>query len=429
MEILIIALLILLNGVFSMSEIALVSSRKFKLEAAAKKGSKNAQRALNLSNNPNTFLSTVQIGITLIGILTGIYSGDKITDDLKLMVDNIEQLRPYSDTIAVGMVVIIITYFSIVFGELIPKRIGLIFPETIASLVSGPMKVISIITKPFIWLLGITNDFFFRIFGIKTQMDGIVSEEEIKSIVQESAEKGEILEIEQEIVRRVFALGDRKVRELMTHRSEIVWLDVDDTFENIKRRTENEIHSVYPVANKELDKLEGLVHIKDLFLKDMVSSDFSLKNHLRKPLYISENSPAYKLFEEFKKSQVHHAIVLDEYGSIEGLISFNDILDSLVGDYVDTNDSEYKIVKRDENSWLADGQYSFHEFTNYFKLENTDERDFNTLGGLILDKLNHIPVEGEKIVWREFEMEVVDMDERRIDKILISKLPEDDYLI
>jgi len=407
-----------------MSEIALVSSRKFKLEAAAKKGSKNALRALNLSANPNTFLSTVQIGITLIGILTGIYSGDKITDDLKLQVENIALLRPYSDNIAVGMVVIIITYFSIVFGELIPKRIGLIFPETIASLVAGPMKVISIITKPFVWLLGITNDFFFKIFGIKTQMEGIVSEDEIKSIVQESAEKGEILKIEQEIVRRVFALGDRKVRELMTHRSEIVWFDLNDTFENIKKKSENETHSVYLVADKELDKVEGIVYIKDLFLEDMASSDFTLKNHLKKPLYINENSPAYKLFEEFKKSQLHHAIVLNEYGSIEGLIAFNDILDFLVGDYQDNKESDYKIVKRDENSWLVDGQYSFHEFANYFELENTDDQDFNTLSGLILDKLNHIPVEGEKIVWRDFQIEVVDMDERRIDKILISKLPD-----
>ena len=422
MEILIIALLILLNGVFSMSEIALVSSRKFKLEAAAKKGSKSAERALNLSNNPNTFLSTVQIGITLIGILTGIYSGDKITNDLKVFVENIAVLRPYSNTIAVGMVVIIVTFFSIVFGELIPKRIGLIFPEAIASFVAGPMKVISTITKPFIWILGATNDFFFQVFGIKSQGPAIVSEEEIKSIVQESAERGEILDIEQEIVRRVFALGDRKVRELMTHRSEIVWLDINDTFEEIKRKTKNGIHSVYPVANKELDKLEGLLHIKDFFLEDISRPEFTLKEYLRKPLFIAENSSAYKLFEEFKKSQVHHAVVLDEYGSIEGIISFNDILDSLVGDYIDDDDDEYKIIKRDENSWLADGQFSFHEFTNYFRLEDIDETDFNTLGGLILEELGHIPAEGEKIVWRDFEMEVVDMDERRIDKILISRL-------
>ena len=421
MEILIIAFLILLNGIFSMSEIALVSSRRFKLEAAVKKGNKGAQRALKLAGNPNTFLSTVQIGITLIGILTGLYSGDKITDDLRAFVERIDMLKPYSESLAVGLVVIIITYFSIVFGELIPKRIGLIFPETIAALVAGPMKVISTVTKPFIWVLGITNDLFFKIFGIKTQLDGIVSEEEIKSIVQESAEKGEILDIEQDIVKRVFALGDRRVRELMTHRSDLIWFDINDDFEKIKEKADKEKHSAYPVADKELDKLVGMVHIKDLFLNDISAATFHLRDYVKKPLYIHENSPAYKVLEEFKKSPLHYAIVLDEYGSIEGLISFNDILDALVGDYSENDEDEYRIIQRDEHSWLADGQYSFHEFLAFFHLEEVDVSEFNTLGGLILYELNHIPQEGEKINWRGFEMEVVDMDERRIDKILITR--------
>lgn len=421
MEILIIALLILLNGVFSMSEIALVSSRKFKLEAAAKKGSKNAQRALNLSSNPNTFLSTVQIGITLIGILTGIYSGDKITTDLKSLVENVNILQPYSDTIAVALVVIIITYFSIVFGELIPKRIGLIFPETIASLVSGPMKIVSIITKPFIWILGITNDLFFKIFGIKTQLDGIISEDEIKAIVKESAEKGEILNIEQDIVKRVFALGDRKVRELMTHRSDLIWFDIDDDIDIIKNKVEQEPHSVYVVANKTIDQLEGIVYVKDLFVNS-INEDFNLKSYLKKPLYIHENNSAYIILEEFKKSNLHYAIVLDEYGSIEGMISMNDILDSLIGDYdSDTNVNQFKIIKRDDETWLVDGQYSFHEFISYFKLSNIERHgDFTTIGGLVLHELNHIPIEGEKIHWNGLILEILDMDKRRIDKILVS---------
>lgn len=410
-----------------MSEIALVSSRKFKLEASAKKGSKNARRALALQSNPNTFLSTVQIGITLIGILTGIYSGDKITGHLKSLVDQVSVLQPYSDNIAVALVVIIITFFSIVFGELIPKRIGLIFPEAIASLVSGPMKLISIVTKPFIWLLSITNDLFFKIFGIKTQLDGIVSEEEIKAIVKDSAEKGEILNIEQDLVKRVFALGDRKVRELMTHRSDLVWFEINDALAKIKSKASDETHSTYLVSNKELDRLEGIIHIKDLFVKDLDEADFNLKNYIKKPLYVHENSAAYKVLEEFKKSRTQLAVVLDEYGSIEGVITINDILDALVGDFnTDGDENELKITQRNDHSWLIDGQFPFHEFLAYFNIEEDDEEEagFTTVGGLILHELNHIPVEGEKIIWQNFELEVLDMDERRIDKILITSNPD-----
>ncbi len=422
MEILIIALLILLNGVFSMSEIALVSARKFKLEAAAKKGSKNAQRALNLSSNPNTFLSTVQIGITLIGILTGIYSGDKITDDLVLLVEKVDYLQPYADTIAVALIVIVITYFSIVFGELIPKRIGLIFPETIASMVSGPMKVISIITKPFIWLLGVTNDLFFKVFGIKTQLDGIISEDEIKAIVKESAEKGEILNIEQDIVKRVFALGDRKVRELMIHRSDIVWFNVGDDLSIIKSKAELEPHAVYLVSDNTIESLKGIVYIKDLFFNANRLEDFSLKSYIKKPLYVHENSSVYKLLEEFKITNIHYAIVLNEYGSIEGMVAMNDILDALIGDYAsERNLNQFNILKRDDNSWLVDGQYSFHEFMIYFDLTNIEESaNFTTIGGLLLHHLNHIPSGGEKIYWNGLKLEVLDMDKTRIDKILVT---------
>src|SRR5215204_4434913 len=250
MEILIIVFLILLNGIFSMSEIALVSARKFKLESAAIKGNKNAKKALELSGNPNTFLSTVQIGITLIGILTGIYSGEKITEDVKSTIVTIPFLTEYAHSVSVALVLIVLTFFSIVFGELIPKRIGLMFPESIAMLVARPMTLVSKITKPFIWLLTKTNDLFLSIFGLKNRKEGIVSEEEIKAMVQESAEGGGIQEIEQDIVHRVFALGDRKVSELMTHRSDLVYFDINDNLDTIKKKAESEAHSVYPVVDK-----------------------------------------------------------------------------------------------------------------------------------------------------------------------------------
>ncbi|MDB5277353.1 MAG: HlyC/CorC family transporter [Ferruginibacter sp.] len=421
MEILIIFFLIILNGIFSMSEIALVSSRKFKLEAAAKRGNKNAKKALELAGNPNTFLSTVQIGITLIGILTGIYSGEQITEDVKSIIIKVSFLTEYAHSVSVVIVLIILTFFSIVFGELIPKRIGLMFPETIAMLVARPMTYISIITKPFIWLLTKTNDLFLSIFGLKGKKDGIVSEEEIKAIVQESAEGGEIREIEQDIVHRVFALGDRKVSELMTHRSDLVYFDITDDLATIKQRAEMEPHSIYPVVNKSLDKTLGIVSVKDIFPKNFKDAAFNLQQFLKQPAMVHGNTPAYKILEQFRESKLHYAFVIDEYGIVEGLVSMDDILDALVGDATEYNQDEYGIVQRDENSWLADGQYPFFEFLNYFDLaEEKIKGDYNTIGGLILAELNHIPAAGEKVKWYKFNFEIMDMDGQRIDKILVS---------
>lgn len=421
MELLIIFFLILLNGIFSMSEVALISSRKFKLENAARRGNKNAKKALELAGNPNTFLSTVQIGITLIGILTGIYSGEQITEDVKSSIVKVPFLAEYAHSVSVTIVLIVLTFFSIVFGELIPKRIGLMFPETIAMLVARPMTLISIITKPFIWLLTKTNNLFLGIFGLKNRKDGIVSEEEIKAMVQESADSGEIQEIEQDIVHRVFALGDRKVSELMTHRSDLVYFDIKDDLDMIKQRAQIEPHSVYPVVQNSFDKTLGIVSVKDIFPKNFRSTEFSLQHFLKQPIMVHGNTPAYKVLEKFRESKLHYAFVVDEYGVVEGLVSMDDILDALLGDATEYNQQEYKIIRRDDQSWLADGQYPFFEFLNYFDLPNGDVKgDYNTLGGLILHELNHIPSPGEKVKWDKFEFEVMDMDGLRIDKVLVS---------
>jgi putative hemolysin len=423
MEILIIFFLILLNGVFSMSEIALVSSRKFKLESAARKGNGNARKALALANNPNTFLSTVQIGITLIGILTGIFSGEKIQENLKASIEKIDLIHSYSQSISVAVIVIVITFFSIVFGELIPKRIGLMFPETIAALVARPMTIISIITKPFIWLLTITNDLFLSIFGLKNQKEGAVSEEEIKAMVKESTESGEIQKIENDIVHRVFALGDRKVGALMTHRGDLVCFNITDDLNTIKQRAQIELHSVYPVYRKTTDKLIGIVSVKDIFPKEFKNNEFSLATFLKQPLMVSENTPAYKVLESFRENKIHYAFVMDEYGSVQGMVSMDDILDALIGDVTEYNQQEYQIVQRDEKSWLVDGAYSFFEFLNYFNIHDTEieEGDYNTVAGLILDKLGYMPHAGETISWKNFELEVVDMDGPRVDKVLVIK--------
>lgn len=420
MEILIIVFLILLNGIFSMSEIALVSSRKFKLEGQARKGSTGAKKALALADNPNTFLSTVQIGITLIGILTGIYSGEKITDDLEAVINRIPALQTYAPSIAVGLVVIILTYFSIVFGELLPKRIGLAFPEKVASFVAAPMELISKITKPFIWLLAKTNDMVLGALGIK-EKGHVVTEEEITSMIHESKMTGEIQDIEHDIVKRVFVLGDRKVRDLMTHRLDLTWLDIHDNLFEIRSKVGDQLHSVYPVARKNLDNILGVVNLKQLFVNDPNNSTFKLEDYLKKPVYVHEHLPAYSLLEQLKQHSVHSAIVVDEYGAIEGMVTMYDVLDALVGDQVPQHPEAEQLIQRDENSWLVDGQYSYYDLLTYFGIEDVEEENFTTLAGLILSLLNHIPVAGEKVEWHDFELEVVDMDDRKIDKVLITR--------
>ena len=421
MEILIIALLILLNGIFSMSEIALVSSRKFKLEAAAKKGSSKARKALEMSNNPNTFLSTVQIGITLIGILTGIFSGEKITDDLNNFIKGFSSLEPYSHSISVALVVLILTYFSIVFGELVPKRIGLAFPEKIASMVALPMELISRVASPFVWLLGRTNDTILRLLGIKGNRDHAVTEEEITSILHESTISGEIQEIEHDIVKRVFVLGDRKVRDLMTHRTDLTWFDIEDDLVAIREKVKGQMHSVYSVSKKSRDNLAGVVNLKELLLNYPGESSFKLAEHIKKPVYVHEHLPVYVLLEQLKQNSVHSAIVVDEYGALEGMITLYDVLDALVGEPVSHGESQ-QIIQRDENSWLVDGQYLYYDLLSYFQIEEEEEESFVTLAGLILDQLNHIPVAGEKLRWRDLELEIVDMDDHKIDKVLITRV-------
>lgn len=424
MEIVIIFLLILLNGIFSMSEIALISARKNRLETAAKKGNTSAKTALDLANSPNKFLSTVQIGITLIGILTGIYSGDKITTDVEAFFATYSITYPYAHSLAVGVVVVILTFFSLVFGELLPKRIGLNYPETIAKSVAVPMKVMSIVTAPFIWLLTTSTDFILKIFKIKPTADGKVTEEEIKAIIKEGTEVGEVQEIEQDIVERVFHIGDRKVNSLMTHRKSIVYLALDESYEELKAKILDELHSVYPVCNENLDEVIGVVLLKDLFA-NIEKGDFDLQKIMIEPVYFIEHTSAYKALENFKKSKIHYALVTDEYGVFQGIITLNDILEALVGDAADFSDEEYQLLSREDGTWLVDGQYSLHDFMTYFDLDDMlNDYEVTTVSGLIITELGSIPKQGEKLIWNKLEFEVMDMDGVKIDKILIKAITE-----
>lgn len=404
-----------------MSEIAMVSSRKSRLETAAKRGSNTAKKALELSRNPGKFLSTVQIGITLIGILTGIYSGEKIEDDLIVFLNQFEWLSRYSETLAVTVIVVTLTFFSLVLGELVPKRIGLTMPETISKFLSFPMYWISIVAAPFIWLLTFTSDLVIKLFRIKPSAENKVTEEEIKAIVQEGKESGAIEEIEQDIVERVFSLGDRKISSLMTHRNDTIVLKTEFNSEAIHKKVNNEIHSIYPVVNNKMEVI-GIVLLKDLF-KHINEPTFKIATHIKKPQYISENLSAYEALKLFKTSKTHQAIVIDKHGQMQGLVTMNDLLEALVGDVSEFYETEFAFVQRADGSWIIDGQYPLSEFLRKFDLDDlAEDYPFNTISGLILHQIKKIPATGDTLQWRNFEIEILDMDGARIDKVLLTVL-------
>ena len=405
-----------------MSEIALISARKNRLETAAKKGNKSAKTALDLANSPNKFLSTVQIGITLIGILTGIYSGDKITANVENFVKEFEILIPYAHTLAVGIVVVILTFFSLVLGELLPKRIGLNHPESIAKAVALPMKIVSIVTAPFIWLLTHSTEFLLNILKIKPTADGKVTEEEIKAIIKEGTEGGEVQEIEQDIVERVFHIGDRKINSLMTHRKSVVFLPLHSDKDKVKEFMLKELHSIYPVYGDNYDDIVGVVNLKNIFAH-FENENFNLADIMTEAPFMMEQTTAYIALENFKKTGIHYAFVSDEYGVFQGVITLNDILEALVGDASDFYKDDFQLVEREDGTWLVDGHYSLHDFLTYFELDELiNDYEVTTVSGLIMTELSHIPKQGEKLVWQKFELEVIDMDGVKIDKVMVKAL-------
>jgi putative hemolysin len=415
----ILLILILINGLFSMSEIALVSARKARLEAQAAKGDAEAKRALALANHPETFLSTVQIGITLIGVLTGIYSGDSFKEPLQAWLEKFEFLKPYSSSVATTLIVVVLTYLSLVLGELVPKRIGLSNPEKIAKKVAGPMRVVAWVTFPFTWSLSITANFIIRLFNVKTS-DNQVTEEEIKAIISEGTEHGAIEEAEQDIIERVFHLSDRNITSLMTHRSDITWIDGNKTVGSIKAELEDVLHSIYPVCEEDVDHIKGVVSIKDLFAADASATVFSI---MSKAMYVPENITAYQVLEKFKETKMHECFIVDEYGSVKGLMTLNDILEAIVGDIPQEEDDPYEITERADGSFLIDAQIPFYTFlTRFNKTEwmMEGDQDFDTLAGFIIHQLEKIPVTGDTLKWKIFTFEIVDMDNHRIDKILVT---------
>lgn len=407
-----------------MSEIATVSARKSKLDAAAKRGDKSAKLVVETLNSPNKFLSTVQIGITLIGILTGIFSGEKMTTDIENFFKSYESISRYAHFMAVTSVVVIITFFSLVLGELVPKRIGLTNPEGIAKTMARPMLIISKVTAPFVWLLTITSDLLIKLLRIKPSSDGKITEEEIKAIIQEGTEVGEVQEIEQDIVERVFHLGDRNVSSLMTHRNDVIFLEVGHTADEVRKFVEQEMHSVYPVFTDDREQILGVVLLKDLF-KHINDVSFNLKTLLHKPHFLLETISAYEALVQFKDTKTHYGIITDEYGQTQGIVTLNDLLQALVGDFNDFYAEEFEFMQREDGTWLIDGQYPISEFFMKFGLEdNSGDLSFTTIGGLVMNEIRSVPSTGQKITWLNFEFEVVDMDGARIDKLIIREIED-----
>ena len=390
-----------------MSEIALISARKSRLTSQADKGDKRAQHALKLANEPNEFLSTVQIGITLIGILTGIFSGEKITIDVQNFFASFSIFAPYAKSIGTSVVVIILTFFSLVLGELIPKRIGLNAPESIAKSVAPTMLIISKICTPFIWLLTYSTEMVLNILNIRPTADGKVTEEEIRAIIKEGAEGGALQDIEQDIVERVFHVGDRKINSLMTHRKWIKYIKLTDTAEEIKAKVKSNLHSHYPVVKNNLDDIIGVVSLKKIF-ENIEKENFEVQNIVKEAKILTEHTTSYKALENFKKSKVYYALIYDEFGVFQGMITMNDILEALVGDADEFVGEDYKLVQQDDLSWLVDGHYNLHDFLYHFDLEqHVKDYEVTTVSGLLMEELLSIPTLGDKLIWNKLEFEVV----------------------
>lgn len=425
MEIIIIIILILVNGFLSMSEMAVVSARKSKLETDAKKGSKSAKAALELADNPDNFLSTLQIGITLIGILTGLFSGEAFAADLSIYVAKISFLSPYAYLISKALIVILVTYLTLVIGELVPKRLGMAKAESIAKFIAKPMMFLSKLAYPLVWILAKSSALISNILGLNKTKDSPVTEEEIKAMMKESLNDGELDEAEHDIVERVFDLGDRKISSIMTHRSELVTLDINDTKETLISKIEGNLYNTYPVVSGKLDNIVGFVNLKALFVA-VQKDDFSLKNIVTKAFYLPENMNLNKALEFFKKERIKSALIIDEFGCVVGIVSLKDIMEAIVGEMLE-EDELADIIEREDGTFIVDGRYSFYDFLAYFDKEYMfdDDINFNTISGLIIDILEEIPQEGQKVRWHDFTFEIMDMDAARIDKVLVHKVKED----
>ncbi|MCE1253753.1 MAG: hemolysin family protein [Anaerolineae bacterium] len=423
-EIFIILALIAVNGLFSLSEMAIVSAKKSRLQQRAEDGDAGAVSALALAENPNRFLSTVQVGITLIGILSGAFGGATIAEKISASLTQVPVLAPYSDSLSVGIVVVIITFLSIVIGELVPKRIALNNAEKIAVVVSPLMSGISFIATPLVALFSATTNLVLRLMGIQPSTEPDVTEDDLKSMLEEGTLAGVFEESEHDMVERIFRLGDRSVSMLMTPRTEIVFIDVDDSFEEIAETISTYSFSRFPVISETSDNVIGIIRARDFLLQQGYPAFGDLRSILLQPIFVPESAMSLTVLERFKSTGIEMAIVVDEYGGVLGLVTLTDVLEAIVGDVATPHgviDSE--AVQREDGSWLFDGLIQVDELKEYLdvkELPDEGDRNYETLSGLIMSQLGRVPIVGDYFAWDRFKFEVVDMDGRRVDKVLVS---------
>jgi putative hemolysin len=422
-EAIIILLLILVNGLLSLSEISLISSSQSRLHIFSKgKAKKSAKRALLLKEKPDTYLSTIQVGITIIGIFTGIYSGDTLVLHFKKWLESYHIIHPYAGVIAKTGVVIGITYITIVFGELLPKKIGMYFPETLLRQLSGFLNFVHKLVFPFAWILTYSLKLLEKLFRLSSLEKTKITEEEILATIQRGATEGAVEDVEHDIVERVFDLGDRNVGSVMTHRNDLVCIDISASPQEISQIIYNDMHAYYPVINQHIDNLIGVISLKDLF-GYAFSQTRDIRSLVSKPEYYPETISTYKVLKSFRESELYYGLIINEFGSLQGMITSADIMEAVLGRMSQPDETEETIIKQSENSWLVDGQYSFYDFLSYFDMEDIfQQNDYNTLSGLILEIANHVPMEGETVHWEEFEFKIFKMDSARIDKVLVCRL-------
>jgi len=426
MAIFIIFFLIVLNGVFAMAEIAIISTRKSKLKHLAKQGNTDAQKALDLANNPNQLLATVQIGITFIGIFAGAFSAETITITLARYIVNIPFVGIYSENIALLIVVVIITYVSLIIGELVPKRLALSSPEKVAMIMSGPMKMFAAISTPLVRILSLSTDFLLTVFRVHTSPEISISEEEVRMLIQEGVRRGVFNFAERDIVERTFRLSDKTVAALMTPRKEITWLEKDTASEQVRSIISKHPYSYYPICHGTLDNVIGVIRAKEVLTYYSHEHQLNIHKYIRKPIFVPENMDSLKLLETFKKTGIHVALVVDEYGGIEGLLSLTDILEAIVGDMPSIDElEEQTMIKREDGSWLVDGLVTIDEFKEKFDLRTLPDEyngKFYTIGGFAIYRIGTIPKTGDIFETESLRFEIMDMDGNRVDKLLVRKV-------
>lgn len=421
-EILTILVLILINGVLAMSEAALVASRKARLQQQASEGNKASALAVKLIEDPNIFLSAVQIGITLIGVLAGAVGGATISESLAAALINVPYIGPYSESISLGLVVLVITVLTIWLGELVPKRLGINSPERIAQIVAGPMLFISRIFSPLIKLMSGATNFVLQLFGVNPSKEPPITEEELQLLIDQGTQAGVFEEAEQDMVEGIFSLGDTRVYSVMTPRTEIVWLDVNDSMEEILEKIGGSPYSRFPVRKDSLESIVGIVKSRDLLVTTLSQKTLNLKDLAKPAYFIPETMLASRALEVLKKNNAEMLLVVDEFGGVQGLLTINDILEEIVG--VMEGD-EPQATQRQDGSWLLDGMLEVDEFKEIFNLNLLPHEDeYETLSGFVMTSLGRLPQTADHFEWNNLRFEVIDMDGRRVDKVLVTSKPK-----